>query len=255
MSLLSAFQFLTIIPLRTRKMATPEQIRRSLAFFPLVGAAIGLALALLDKGLLEIFPANVSSAILIAALVLITGAIHMDGLIDTCDGIFGGRTSERRLEIMKDPRVGVFGVLGAIFILMVKWTALMSLGAPVRASAIVLFPVAGRCAMALAVNRFRYARAEGTGRIFADGDTDVPAMFAVMIALAAALLLFGLQGFVLMVSCGAFAMLMALFIKSKIGGLTGDSYGAINEITEIAMLLGLLALSGQGWLEPLIWKG
>ena len=255
MSLLAAFQFLTIIPLWTPKTATPEKIRHSLAFFPLVGAVIGLAMALLDKGMLEIFPSRVSSVVLLAALVIVTGAIHMDGLIDTCDGLLGGKTPERRLEIMKDPRVGAFGVLGAVFVLMIKWGALMSLGAPVRASGIILFPVAGRAAMAIAVNRFRYARAEGTGRIFADGPTDVPMMFAVLTALVAATLLFGWQGIVLMLACGAFAITVALYIKSRIGGLTGDSYGAINEITEVAMLLGLLAFARYGWLHPLLWKG
>lgn len=255
MSLLAAFQFLTIIPLRFGNPATPAQIRQSLAFFPLVGAVIGLALALLDKGLVEIFPTNVSSAILVAALTIVTGAIHIDGLMDTADGLLGGKTPERRLEIMKDPRVGVFGVVAAILVIMLKWSVLMSLGAPVRASAIILFPIAGRYAMALVVNRFRYARPEGTGHIFAEGRTDAPMVVAVVTSLAAATFLFGWQGIVLLLACGVFAVMSALHIRSRIGGLTGDSYGAINEITEVAMLLGLLAFAGQGWIEPLIWKG
>lgn len=233
-------------------MAKPEQIRQSLMFFPLVGAAIGLALALLDKGLLEIFPANVSSAVLLAALVTVTGAIHIDGLMDTADGLLGGKTPERRLEIMKDPRAGVFGVLAVVIVLVLKWSVLMSIGGPVRASAIILFPIAGRAAMAAAVNRFKYARAEGTGRVFADGNTDAPMLIAVLTAAAASALLFGWQGFVLMTLSIGFAMMAALHIKARIGGLTGDSYGAINEAAEVVMLLGLLAFAGQGWLDPLI---
>ncbi len=254
MSLLAAFQFLTILPFRMKKMATPEQIRRSLMFFPLVGAVIGLALAFLDKGLVQIFPVSVSSAILLATLVMVTGAIHMDGLVDTFDGLFGGRTPERRLEIMKDPRVGVFGVVAAIFIVLIKWSVLLNIAAPLRASAIVLFPIAGRCAMAIAVNRFKYARSEGTGRIFADGRTGIPMMFAVLTALSASALLFSWQGFVLMMGCQTFAAAVGLYIKSRIGGLTGDSYGAINEITEMAMMLGLLAFARQGWLDAILWS-
>ena len=257
MSFLAAVQFLTAIPLSLlrNRVASASELRRSLAFFPLVGALLGLTLVGVDKAFAEIFPRVAASALVLVVWVVLTGALHMDGLMDTFDGLFGGRTPERRLEIMKDPHIGSFGVTAAIGILLLKWSALISLNSPVRLGALVLAVTVSRWTMVLAINRFRYLRAEGVGRVFADGLTRVETVVAAASAFAISGVFLGWAGVGLAAGGTLAALGMAFYIRSKIGGMVGDSYGAINEIVETAMLLGTIALYQKDWIHALVWSG
>src|SRR5512137_1301144 len=159
--MLVALQFLTVAPLPAR-LFTPLEMGRAVGYFPMVGALLGCVLALLDRGLNAVWPASVASALVLAAWVGLTGALHLDGFLDTCDGLLGGHSPEERLRIMRDERVGAFAVTGGVLLLLVKYAALAAL--PGRAPALILAPTLGRWGMALAIAAFPYARPEGLGR-------------------------------------------------------------------------------------------
>ena len=227
-----AIQFLTAVPLPLAVPATPRHLGRALAFFPLAGALLGLALAGLDS-------------VLLAAGVLATGALHVDGLMDACDGIFGGRTAVGRLEIMRDSRVGSYGVLAGALQLLLKYAALSALPLGWRGAALVMALSAGRWAMVGATWVFPYARPEGLGAAFKAGVTWPSVALATLFAIAVAWASLGAPGLALLGLAGAAAWLTGTYAAGKLGGLTGDCYGAVNEVVETALLLALLAWRGS----------
>ncbi|HEU5315792.1 MAG TPA: adenosylcobinamide-GDP ribazoletransferase [Chloroflexota bacterium] len=238
-----ALQLLTAVPVPVSVPAEAAQLGWSLAFFPAVGALLGLALAGLDRVLLGLLPPAVAAALLLAAGALLTGALHLDGLMDTCDGVFGGRTRERRLEIMRDSRVGSFGALAGALQLLVKYAALVSLPVGMRGAALVLSLTLGRWAMAGATWGFPPARPDGLGAAFRAGASAPPVVVATASAAAVAWLAAGGAGLALLGGAAALALAGAAFLSRRLGGLTGDCYGALNEVVESGTLVALVALS------------
>ncbi|MDO8637884.1 MAG: adenosylcobinamide-GDP ribazoletransferase [Dehalococcoidia bacterium] len=238
----SALEFLTIIPSprHDRSGSGQVEIGRSLVYFPLVGLLLGLILLGLDFVLRLILPLQVIGGILIAAMAVLTGAIHLDGFMDTCDGL-GGHSPARRLEIMKDSRVGAFGVAGVVILLLIKYGALVSLAPGFRTGALVLMPVLGRWAMALGVTAYPYARAEGLGKAFVQQANWPRFWVATGLALVIVTIFGRWIGVVAFIGVGLVVWGAATFIKRKLNGLTGDSYGALCELTE-AMTLVLFLL-------------
>ena len=236
-----AWQFLTAVALPLAMPAEPRHLGRALACFPLIGALIGVVLAALDVGARRLLPAGPASAVVLAASVLLTGGLHLDGLMDTADGAFGARTVERRLEIMRDSRVGSYGVLAGALALLLKYACLVELPPPLRLSALVLVPVAGRWAMAGAVVFLPYARPEGLGAAFKAGGHVSHVLAATAIAVAVAWWAFVLPGLVLLGVAGLVAWVVARYLAGKLGGLTGDGYGAVNEAVEVCLLLAFAA--------------
>ena len=127
MGFFAALQFLTSIPVPWRREVSPEALGRSTAYFPVVGLIIGLILAVLNWLLSHILPPAVVNALLLVALVVITGALHLDGLADTCDGIAGHKPVEDRWRVMRDSHTGAFGVIGVVLVLLVKYVTLNSI--------------------------------------------------------------------------------------------------------------------------------
>ena len=163
--LLAAFQFLTILPVK--RNFTAEQIGRSSVYFPVVGLVIGLILAGFHF-VFRAFPPPVANLLLIALLAILSGGIHLDGLADTMDGIAGHRTPEQRLEIMRDSRIGGFGAIGLIFLLLIQYVSLNSIPSfPERliVFGLILAPVLSRWAMVNAIFVYPYARPTGLGRV------------------------------------------------------------------------------------------
>jgi len=247
---LAAVRFLTILPLG-RGQPSPRELGASQGFFPLVGLLLGLALAGLDAVLGRVWPPALSSALLVAILLMLTGALHLEGFLDTCDGLLGGDTRERRLQIMRDGHVGAFAVAGGVSLLLLKWAALLSLPAAARFPALVLFPTLSRWSMVLAVRAFPYARAEGLGAAFREGAAWPTVVMAASIALAASFILAGTGGIVLLVMVSLLAWLLGRLMCGLLGGLTGDTYGALNEISEVVALVAAVALGAAGLLTPL----
>ena len=166
-ALITALQFLTRINISPNTIFSPEACGRSVKFFPLIGAIAGLILFSINYIADGRLPVNVLAAFLLAAEIILTGNLHCDGLMDTMDGLFSGRSRERALEIMKDSRVGANGVTAFGLCLLLKYSLLVNL---ITMDGIVLFimPVLGRFAMVIAITVFPYARNEGMGKAFAD---------------------------------------------------------------------------------------
>jgi adenosylcobinamide-GDP ribazoletransferase len=230
-----ALQFLTIIPSPFRRQPEPRQLAASLGYFPVIGVIIGGLIFLVNWGLAALFSPYVSAALTLAAWVLLSGALHLDGLMDSCDGLAGG-TPARRLEIMADSRVGAYGIIGVCIVLLVKYAALVSLPATWRLEALLLVPMLGVWAMVFALFAFPYARQDGLGRHFKAGANVWRFALVSLLTLGAAVGLARWQGVILMAITGLIVLGMGYFFKFRLGGLTGDVYGAIKEVSEAITL-------------------
>jgi adenosylcobinamide-GDP ribazoletransferase len=238
-ALFVALGFLTVLPVPAGWSGPAGAFGRATGYFPAVGALLGLALAALDLGLRVVLSPGIAAVLDLGALALLTGGLHLDALADTCDGLFGGRSSEQRLEIMRDSRVGSFGVIGIVLVLLLEATALGGIGGGRRIAALVLAPTLGRWAMALAVALFPYARPAGLGAAFKATTSRLDLALA---AVSALLIGFGgaqLEGVALFGAATGVAMLLAVFACSRLGGLTGDTYGAIGQVVEAAVFVAL----------------
>ncbi len=245
MGFLVALQFLTIIPSPLRREATPQEFGRSLIYFPLIGLGIGGALYGLDLLFALFLPSAIANILLLVTLVLLTGAHHLDGFIDTCDGMASGRSPQERLEIMRDSRAGSLGVIGGCCLLLAKYVSLLFLPGPLRMAGLLLMPVLSRWAMVGAIFAYPYARkGGGMGQMFKEQASWPRVTLATLIALAASLLLMRLLGLALMAAILLILILMASFLRRRLGGLSGDTYGAINEVIEVCVLVLVPLISG-----------
>lgn len=236
-TLIGAFAFLTILPLPWPEPAQPGRI---FAWFPLVGWSIGAVLFAAATGLQAAQP-DVRAFALLVLWVLMTGGLHLDGFGDSCDGLLVTASPERRLAIMKDPQAGSWAVIGLCLLLLGKWVFLRA----ASPTALLVLPVLGRWNMVLAAYGFPYARrTESLGSYFREG-LALPQVLIASLFGAAALsfagILFGSRG--LVVGMLSFVLLIAggWWASSRLGGgLTGDVYGALCELTEFICLIALV---------------
>ncbi|MCZ6788938.1 MAG: adenosylcobinamide-GDP ribazoletransferase [Chloroflexi bacterium] len=252
-SLRTAFAFLTILP-GLPANPSARQLSASRAYYPVVGLALGLLLVALEAASSSIFPVFLTSALIVVSLVIATRGLHLDGLMDVCDGLFGGYTRERRLEIMRDSNVGAFAVSGALSVLLLKWAAILSLLSLREGEIIwvlILFPVISRWGIVLLMGAFPYARTQGMGSDFHREPAMVATVTAGMIALAASLLLGGLGGMAALGLVTALVWLLGKGMAAYLGGLTGDCYGAANEVGEVVALGILVALVPHDLVTPM----
>jgi adenosylcobinamide-GDP ribazoletransferase len=233
--IIAAFQFLTIFPTLIRRMFTSREMGQSVAWFPLVGLILGFSLYAVHYTSQLIFPSNVSAVLTIFAWVIFTRAFHLDGFMDTCDGLFGGFTPERRMEIMKDSRMGAFGVAGGILVLLTQYSALES-SVNVFA-ALILATTLGRWASPLVIYVFPYVREDGLGSEMKRNVTFKEIVIATLIAGLTSWFLFSWLGFALMLGAAIVAILVCLYVMRLIPGLTGDIYGTVTTVVEMLVLL------------------
>ncbi len=235
-----AFGFLTIFPVAPAGQAPTAS---SSAFFPLAGLAIGGILAGVDVLARQVLPLPVVGAILLVTLLVFTRAIHVEGFLDSCDGIIGGRNKERRLEILRDSRVGAFAVVGGVSLLLLQWALLTyAPSTAARIELLVLFPCLSRFGMLTTMVAFNYAREQGLGTPFEIGRSRWQLALGFAVAAVAAALLMGLGGLILLASTVAIALALGWWFSRLIGGMTGDTYGAVNEIAAVTVLLTATAL-------------
>lgn len=239
---LVALSFLSALPVPAVH-ADVRAFPRALAWFPLVGALLGILAAALDAFLLLALPATVAAALVVTFLALITGGLHLDGLADAADGLFGGRDPGERLALMRDGRVGAFGAAALVLVVGVEIAALASLPAPARGAAIVAACALARWSMAVAIWRYPYARASGAGSAFKAGVRGTDALAATVIALAVTVVATGAGAAALVALAAAVTVAAAAYAGARLGGLTGDAYGAIGEIVFAASLVAATALA------------
>ena len=214
------------------------------AWFPLVGLGLGGILAGLDFAAREALPPLVVGAVLVAALLVLTRAIHTEGFLDCCDGLFGGYDAEARLRILRDTHVGAFAVIGGAALLLLKWSALAGIPDDIRTGLLVVFPCLSRFGMVATMALFPYARERGLGTSFQDGRSRWQVGFALATAAVAAALFLGGGGAILLGIVVAVALGLGRWMTGLLGGMTGDTYGAVNEVGEVAVLvLGIALLS------------
>ncbi|MBO7746558.1 adenosylcobinamide-GDP ribazoletransferase [Paenibacillus sp. MWE-103] len=251
----TAFQLLTRIPVPVEIPFTPEMLARSVVYYPVVGAVIGGAVAAAGAGLDGRVPAMPAAVLLVAFWLLLTGGLHLDGLMDTADGVLSHRSRERMLEIMKDSRVGAMGVLAAIVLLLFKFSLLdawleQGRNWPAEAALLALACGWSRLWVAVAMAFWPFARAdEGMAVLFrgvkARHALAAAAVQAVLTGIAALALPAPEGGWLAAIAvsaalAAAAGSLLAWRLCRKLGGLTGDTYGAMTEILEAILLFALV---------------
>lgn len=253
-ALAAAFQFLTRIPIPVSLAFDERLCRRSVAFYPYVGAAIGLIVALSGMLLESALPPQVVAILLVGLWTMLSGGLHLDGLMDTADGLLSHRSRERMLEIMKDSRVGAMGVMACVFAVGLKVALVASLIGEWRVwlPLAVLVPVWSRAFLGTAIACWPYARqGPGLGALY----RTVGVRHAIASGVGAAILtvlalafrpendVADVGGFLLAAAIVTYGVgtLLSASVHRKLGGLTGDVYGALNECIEIALLLALVS--------------
>jgi adenosylcobinamide-GDP ribazoletransferase len=243
--LIIAWQFLTIIPILKRLEAAPVDLARSMVFYPAVGLFLGGVLWVFWKGLTTIFPSSVVDLILIALLVILTGGIHLDGLADTADGLWGGRDREQALKIMRDEHIGVFGVVALILILMAKYLTLTHLPLIMKGQVLLGMPAVGRWAMVVVSHFSVYARSgPGLARPFIEHLSWRELAGSTLTIVLIFVWLLGVQGLIDLTIIALVSFLCLWYFRRKLGGVTGDCLGAVGELVELSFLLSVLALQG-----------
>lgn len=230
-----AASLLTRLPLpRVPEGAFDDQARAVWAY-PLVGVVVG-GLAALVGGLTGGLGPGIAAGLTLATLLMLTGGLHEDGLADTADGLWGGQTSERRLEIMKDSRIGAYGVLALILVMGLRWLGLAQVGW----ADVIVAAAASRAFMPALMAALPHARSTGLSH-HVGRPTAVNAGIALLIAAVLAIGLSGGAGLLAMIIAGLVAFALTQAALSKIGGQTGDILGATQVLTEVAILMALAA--------------
>jgi adenosylcobinamide-GDP ribazoletransferase len=240
-----ALAFLTAIPTRLRDDEVNEaDVAASRYAFPVVGLAIGLLLAALSLALSYARTAPLlSTFLLVAAWAALTGGLHLDGLADSGDGLFLWGDAGRRLAVMRDPRVGSFGLLAVVLVVLGKFAALSTLLGRRRALAVLGAAAVSRTLILVAAGLAPYARREGTGRTIVEATTVVDSLWSVVAALAFGALFAGEVGLLASIAALLVSWGLSHLATQRLGGVTGDILGAIVELGELAYLviLGLFA--------------
>jgi adenosylcobinamide-GDP ribazoletransferase len=260
--------FLTIVPTGKRWYERSPEIGKVAFWFPIVGMLIGVVLSFVYFPAIRFFPHLVADAIILITYVFITGGFHLDGFADTCDGLFGGNTREKRLEIMRDSRTGSYGALCLICTIGLKYLCLVSIDpgaiaelslvtdhktieslSPVYVYAcekgkILLFMCAiGRWSQILGAALSTYARDEkGTGQIIIENLNLKHALLSSFIPGILIFLFCGIKGIFVFFIAMVVSIMFTSYVKRRIGGMTGDTLGAVNEISELTVLLTFLVI-------------
>lgn len=236
---LLALRFLTVYPFGGDEDIQGSDLATSTIYYPLVGAMIGLILYWGLQWALIPWPAPLASAVMVTVWVLLTGGLHLDGLMDTFDGLGVRGDLTRRLEVMRDSRVGAFGVQAALLNTILKIAAVSALAThPQWFPALIFAPVAGRTAMVALMATGRYAReGYGLGREFVERTGKGHFLVATLLFVIIGYLTLGFVIFAVLLSQGMVFLLLRWFYRQNFGGITGDLLGAACEIHELAFLL------------------
>ena len=238
-SFVAALQFLTLFPWPKRAERSVNEMGPSAIFFPLIGFILGLILVLVDFLLAPLASSGLSSVALVAILALLTRGLHLDGLADTFDGLGAGGDRERMLQIMDDSHTGAFGMIAVVLLLFFKIHAMESIDHD-RWRALLTAPVLGRWAMVV-LGYGSSAAKPGLGSALIDHLETRHFLFATFITLLLVAAILRGAGIAMMLGVYLFAMGSRSFFHRRLGGVTGDTFGAVGELSETSVLV-LLAL-------------
>ena len=241
--LLTAIGFLTVLSVGRWEAQSldSDAFSRSMAWFPVVGLLQGFFIAGAAFAMSFALPMTVVAAIVIALLAFTNGGLHLDGFIDTVDGLAGGATPGERLRVMKDTAAGAVGVAAVAILLLTKYAAIVSLPADCLYIYLILFPVVGRFAIIPLGAWAPYARSEGgLGAVF-DGAGRVALPWATVFTVLLVAVLSGAAGLFAVAVVIMGTVVSAVFFIRRLGGVTGDVYGFHSEISEVLFLISAIA--------------
>ncbi len=231
-----ALTFFTRIPFPLPKDVSSEEFIKSYRFYPAVGLVLGLLLWLMAKILLPYYPPLVLGALILGAELMLTGGIHLDGFMDSMDGLLSARSPEKILEIMKDSRVGAHASMALVGLLLLKFTLLANLTVS-KLPLLIVMPMLARWVFQIGMIGFPYARSQGLGKGFHEATQWIPFLLSGIIVCGISFYLLGFAGPLAFVISSLIITIVAYKISSLLGGLTGDLYGAFIELSEVIILL------------------
>ena len=243
--LAEALRFLTILPIPGSSAMSEIALVRAMAAFPLAGAIIGGLVAATWWGATWLWGGWAGALCAVLTWGAITSGLHLDGVADSGDALFSWRSRERKLEIMKDSRIGTMGALALLGVVLLKWAFVVTCGA-VAWRALILAPILGRWADIIGIFWFPPAAEGGLGRTFHDHTRRSDFWWASGFAVAGAAALAGVWGELALLVVAVVTVMCARWMVRVLGGLTGDTYGALCEIGETATLAVLAALVTHG---------
>lgn len=256
--ILLAFQFLTIVPVKDPGEVSDRNMGSTTVLFPLVGLAEGIVLSVSASLFLKVFPTELTNALLVLILAVLNGGLHLDGLSDTFDAVASRADREKKLLIMKDSTVGPMGVIAIVMTLLLKYVLLNAVYfhsvEPAYLAAVISLPVMSRWAMVTAACYSSRARNDGLGRLFVDhtGKRELlQATAAAALFAALACMMNGQYSQLMFYMMFAMPVLFAFsygavwFFKKNFGGMTGDSFGAVNELAVLVFLLIVVVNSAK----------
>jgi adenosylcobinamide-GDP ribazoletransferase len=241
-SFFTAFSVLTVLPLNRRAGASEKDLARSVLFFPLVGFLIGGVLMVMTQWLLPILSPGVLAAVILLTTIVITGGLHLDGLADLCDGLAAGGSRDRMLSVMKDSHVGAFGVMGLVIVLILKYSLFFEVMTKGRLNSFLMMGLLSRWAMVLGMTFGRYARENGTAKPFIGQVSWQRCIAATAIVIGFSWWVLTGPGLLIVLLVLLSVLVFNQFLKSRVGGWTGDALGALNEVTEVVVLLCIVAV-------------
>lgn len=236
--LIAAIGFITILPLGKSTIYDPKGM---IPYFPIVGMILGTLVSIFDHVALQLWSKPVVAILDVILLLVLTGALHLDGLGDSADGLLGHRSREKVLAIMKDSRIGVMGLVAIVSALSIKWGGIMGLDSH-RSLLLVIIPAYARGSMIFGIRFLKYGRpGGGTGHALFD-ETLKPTAFLGLLLPVGLTFLLGWKGIWLIMAFVCLTAIIILFYKKRIGCITGDMLGAMAETSE--SLLFLLVSTG-----------
>ncbi len=238
----SAFSTLTLLPTPRRFECDEKSLAASIVYFPFVGLFVGVLLAALAYFLKPVLSPLPLAAILLFVLVMLTGGLHLDGVADLADGFGAGGSSERMLAVMKESQIGAFGVIALVLVLLFKFSLFFEIIEKGRWLDFVLMALLSRWTMALAAFLGKYPRVSGTGLVFIGKIRRGQILIATGFTLLLSGLILGVFGMAAMVLAALITVSFVSYLKKRLGGMTGDGLGALNEKVEILVMLFLLVI-------------
>lgn len=234
-----ALSFLTTIPMPHVGMASDEEMNATLGSFPLVGLLVGLVNAGIFLVGLKLWSPQIAAWLWLISNALVTGALHLDGWMDTFDALGSRKSRSEMLAIMRDSRIGAIGATAALLLVGLKWSLLSVSGSTI--AVLVVAPAIGRLGVVLATQTFPYGQEKGLGQALTTPIRASGWFFAFGVALVATIVFLRLSGLIALAVSLMVGLAWARALSRRFGGLTGDSYGAVNELVELVFLLVLLA--------------
>jgi len=249
LSFLSALRFLTSIPTPWWRGASLKEFAGSLPYYPVIGLLIGIILAAVYWLASLLLPVWVSSAIVVTAMVVVTGGMHLDGLIDAVDGVAAShKDPDIGKDVMKKPGIGAFGAVAVFIVLVLKIVLVANIPDDWMVGTLIILPVVSRWTMVYTVFAYPYARPQGAGNELKQATGWSSLMLATVTTLAIAVVIAGWAVLAIVIPVWLFTIMAANYFSRRFNGLTGDTYGAISELSEVLILLVIVLLAFNSWL-------